>query len=170
MNDFEIKSAYEKQCIDSGIPYVALRAAFKSEGLDLRGLVNSKTEEDFRGIDALATVTNKTFEVFAFRTDYKFRAKGEDGRIYDDVLINLLSKNGKYGWALDPDKKTDVVSYINVPARKVCLLYKEDMLDAKNQLKSHWSRRREKDNQINVILEYEECKKLLPNFVGPIDF
>jgi len=168
MNDFEIKSAYEKDCIEKGLGHKALKAAFESNSdLELRNVTNSKyPEEDWAGIDVHATVANiKTFDAFVFKIDYKFRQKS-----FNDVLFNLQRKDGKDGWAINEDKKFDYVCYVNEPLRKVCLLPKQDMLDAKDKLKSWSNRQREKDGQYNAILDYSDCKELLPNFIGPIDF
>jgi len=167
MNDFEVKSAYEKDCINKGIGHNALQVAFKSMGLELRSVTNSKyPKEDWAGIDVIATVINlETFRTDAFKIDYKFRQKS-----FNDVLFNLQRKDGKDGWAINEDKEFDYVCYVIVPLRKVCLLPRQDMLNIKETLKSWSHRQREKDGQYNAILDYSECEELLPNFVGPIDF
>ena len=164
--DFASQRKYEQDQYDTGIHCTALRELFRSVGHELVSYKHNTTrDEDYKGIDGYAMFKNlKEYKVRALSTDFKIRSFDKG-----DLLLNIITKHRTVGWALNPDKKNDILVTIWQPTRKACLVFREDMINAEKFLKSK-TLIPAPDGQKNIAVSFDECKENFPRFIGPVYF
>lgn len=164
MNNIAISKKYEEDGWSNGHAYAATKAILNHREFDLISIHKTEfaSEQDYSGIDAEVVIENrKTAKRHKISIDYKFRNSHYGTR---DFLFNMKTRRGNPGWAVNKNKKNNLVISVNTKYKIAASVNVQEMWNAEEYL-NNLPLTPAPDGQQNCFVKFEDCYDIFPKFL-----